>query len=90
MQAITTKFIGASNNRGARYKASCDAGSVTVESDHSLNSEENHIRVARMLITKLEWFHDDSRGDTYGKWFHGGTKNGYVFVCCVEYAEVKP
>lgn len=89
MQAITTTFLGPTNYRGSRYKATCDAGSITLESDHALNSEDNHRRVAAALIAKLGWFHDEDRGDRYGRWFMGGTKDGYVFVCCVEYAEVK-
>jgi hypothetical protein len=88
MQAITTKFISPTNTRGSRYKATCEAGSLTVECDHSLNSEDNHKRAARLLIRKLGWFHDEKRGDAYGRWFGGGTKDGYVFVCAVSYAEI--
>ena len=88
MQAITTRFHGPTNTRGSRYTASCETGRLTVEADHTLGSEDNHVRVARLLITKLGWFHDETRGDRYGRWFSGGTRDGYVFVCAVEYAEV--
>jgi hypothetical protein len=88
MQAIQTRFLGPTNNRGSRYKATCEAGTLTLESDHRLGSEENHVRVARALITKLGWFHDAARGDTYGEWFYGGTPDGYTFVCTVKYAKV--
>ena len=88
MQAITTKFYGPTNCRGARYKASCEAGSITLSQDYAIGSEENHVRVARALIEKLGWFHDDARGDRYADWYSGGTPTGYVFVCAVEYAKV--
>ncbi len=89
MQSIQTKFIGPTNTRGSRYKASCEAGSLTLGADDSLGSEANHVRVARALIAKLGWFHDAKRGDTYGEWYSGGTKDGYVFVCTVAYAKVE-
>jgi hypothetical protein len=88
MQAITTRFIGPTNSRGARYKATCEAGSITLGCDYALDSEGNHIRAAQSLIARLGWFHDGARGDRYGDWFHGGTPGGYVFVCAVEYAKV--
>jgi hypothetical protein len=88
MQAIVTKFIGPTNYRGARYKATCEAGTLTLDSDHALGSEANHVRVARALIKRLGWFHDTARGDTYGDWYSGGTKDGYVFVNTVAYAKM--
>ena len=88
MQAIKTKFLGPTNSRGSRYKASCEAGSLVLGSDQRLGSEDNHVRVAHALITKLGWFHEPDRGDTYGDWFHGGTPEGYTFVCAVPYAKV--
>jgi hypothetical protein len=89
MQAITTKFLGASNYRGSRVKASCDGGTITLGWDDALNSEDNHVAAARALITKLGWFHDATRGDRYGDWFSGWTPNGWVFVCTVDYAKVQ-
>lgn len=47
-------------------------------------------RGSRLLIRRLGWFHEPNRGDKYGKWYAGGTRRGYVFVCAVEYAELKP
>lgn len=43
---------------------------------------------ARALIAKLGWFHDVERGDRYGEWVFGSTKQGYTFVCAVDYAKV--
>jgi hypothetical protein len=93
MVTIRTKFIGPTNVRGSRYKAYVDdtgpARTLTMDADHRLGSEGNHLRVARALIHKCGWFHDDTRGDTYGRWFYGGTKEGYAFVCALEGAELK-
>lgn len=88
MQTIETRFIGPTNSRGSRYKATCEAGSLTLAADYRLCPEDNHRRVARALIEKLGWKHDTERGDTYGDWYMGSTKTGYVFVCCVDYAKV--
>jgi len=53
MQAIQTKFHPPTNTRGARYKATCRAGSVTVSCDYSLNDENNHKIAAMALCAKL-------------------------------------
>ena len=97
MVSIETKFIGPTNSRGSRYKAWVpeDVGrteldgsplpvrQITLNADYKLGSEANHYAAARALIAKLEWF-----GSTT-KWFGGGTRTGYVFVCAAEYAELK-
>ena len=74
---------------GAAHKASCEAGSLTLGADDALGSEENHVRVARALIEKLGWWHDEARGDRYGDWVYGGTAEGYVFVCSVSWARLE-
>lgn len=55
MQAIVTKYLGPTNSRGARVKAICDAGSLTIPWDHALNSEANHKKVATALAWKYGW-----------------------------------
>jgi len=78
MQAITTKFIPPTNFKGARYKAMCEAGTVTLDCDYSLNSEGNHARAAKALVEKMNW-------QTYGLWVNGGLckscNHHEVFVC---------
>src|SRR5262245_41671506 len=72
-QAITTKYLGPTNVRGSRVKASCQAGSITLHWDDALNSDQNHIAAAKALAVKYEWD---------GRW-HGGAPNGssgIVFV----------
>ena len=72
MQAIITKYISATNFKGSRIQAKCEAKTIYVEYTHELNTEQNHIEAAKMLATKLGWS---------GEWVNGGTANGFVFVC---------
>ena len=53
MQAIQTKYLGPTNTKGSRVKATCWLTSVTVSWDHSANVEENHIAAIEALLTKL-------------------------------------
>ena len=73
MQTITTKYLSATNTRGARIKATHTGGftSVTEGYDYALNNEDNHMVVAHMLAQKLGW------DATY---VGGHTKDGMVFV----------
>jgi hypothetical protein len=72
-QAIETKYLGATNSRGSRIKATAWAGSVTVCFDYQLNPDQNHKAAADALIAKLGW---------QGKFAQGGNAkgDGYVFV----------
>lgn len=54
-QAILAKYLGPTNARGARIKATAQAGSITVPWDHALGSEENYARAANALLKKLGW-----------------------------------
>lgn len=54
-QAITTRYLGPTNFRGSRVKASAQAGSVTINWDDALNSEENHRNAALCLMVKFGW-----------------------------------
>ena len=73
-QAITTKFIGPTNCRGSRVKATCQAGSVTIGWDDALDINENHDAAARALAEKFGW---------EGDWVGGGHPIGHgnVYVC---------
>jgi hypothetical protein len=72
-QAITTKFLGPTNHRGARIKARAHVGSVTVGWDYSLSSCENHTAAALALAEKWGWEGEWLGGTTY-------TNEGYTFV----------
>ena len=53
MQAIQTKFIGATNSEGSRIKASCERGTVTVPYPHELSGEHCHRYAVDFLIAKF-------------------------------------
>lgn len=72
-QAIETRYLGPTNTKGGRIKATSWAGSVTVPYDHALNSEDNHRAAAMALVAKLQWQGTFAQG--------GNTKgDGYYFV----------
>jgi len=77
MQAIHTKFISATNLKGSRIKAFCDAGSITVPYTYDKGESDTHLDVAYQLVKKLGW--DD---DHYGKLAQGSLPNnaGYCHV----------
>lgn len=72
-QAIETRYLGATNTKGGRIKATAWAGSVTVPYDHALDTAENHQAAADALIAKYEW---------QGTFAQGGNAkgDGYYFV----------
>jgi hypothetical protein len=73
MQAITVKFLCPTNHRGARYRAKCEAGAVTVPQDYALNPYENALEAVHALLGKLEWS---------GKRVGGSLpQGGWAFVC---------
>ena len=77
MQAIVTKYLGPTNFRGSRVKASCEARSITVSWDDAKDVNDNHDAAARQLAKALGW-------DKYGKWVGGALpdKTGNCYVCC--------
>lgn len=54
-QAIQTRYLGPSNFRGSRIKASASGGSVTVAYDAGLTIDGNHEAACKALIAKMEW-----------------------------------
>jgi hypothetical protein len=54
-QAIVVKYLGPTEKRCARIKASALAGSVTVPVDHGKTLAENERMAAAVLIIKLGW-----------------------------------
>ncbi len=76
LQAIQTKYLGPTNQLGARIKASCAAGSITVSWQYDLNPEPNHVQAAKALVKKLE-----CPADMTGKLHGGQLRDGtYAFV----------
>lgn len=77
MQAIHTKFIGPSNIRGARIKATAAAGSLTIGYPYELSGQACHRAAAEALATKLGW-----TSPSYGPGLIGGClpDGSYCFV----------
>ena len=61
-QAIQVKYIGPTNYRGSRYKATAASGSVTVSVDNALSTEGNVIAAAQALCDKFGWSKDMVHG----------------------------
>ena len=55
MQAIRTRYHGPTNTRGSRITATCEAGSLTMPFDYSLNDEGNHRKAVELLMKRLQW-----------------------------------
>lgn len=81
MQAIVTKYIGPTNTKESRIKATCAAGSITVgyhSIDHARHEQDRHQLVAAMLQKKL-----GRDSEYYGRLESGQMPNGdyaHVFV----------
>ena len=72
-QAIETRYLGPTNTKGGRIKATAWAGSITIGYNHALDVDGNHKAAADALIAKLGWTGTFAQG--------GNAKgNGYVFV----------
>lgn len=81
MIAIQTKYLPATNTKGARIKAFTDTGfNATISYPHELSFEQCHFEAVKALVEKngLQWNIENMR--------YGGTKNGYVF--CFDNAKV--
>ena len=73
MQTIETRYLGPTNKRGPRIKATAsgNGGSVTIDIDNGRSIEENHRDAAVKLKGKLGW---------PGPMVAGHTKKGKVWV----------
>ncbi len=88
-QAIITKYLGATNYRGSRVKATAYVGSVTIPWDDALDSDANHSNAAAALCKKYRWTGTwvggampDNRGNAYvcvanGKFFTESKRESY-------------
>lgn len=75
MQAIETRYLGPTNTRGSRIKATTASGiSKTVPYPHEFSGMACHWEAARALAESLGW--------EAGEYVGGGTRDGYVFVAC--------
>ncbi len=84
MQAIVTKFHGATNVRGSRMSATYDGGRVFMGYDSGLSPYGNHKAVAQKLCDKLGW---------EGRYEGGGMSDGryaWVYVPTAEESSIAP
>ena len=78
MQSITVKYLGPTDTKGSRFKATHPGGtkSVTLPYDYALSAAENEWQTAMGLILKLGWHENVS------KWVRGtiNDRGDVVFV----------
>jgi hypothetical protein len=85
MQAIVTKYHGATNFRGSRVSAKASAGRVTVSWDDALDVDANHRAAAVALCRKFGW-----HGTLVEGGLPEGTGNVYTFQAPHTAFKVKP
>ncbi len=79
VKIIETKFIGPTNTRGSRIVAQdSNKNKITVNYEHSLSVEDNHVQACHDLLYKLSGFNPDSMlvVDSMGSSISG---KGFVF-----------
>lgn len=82
MQAITIKYLPATDTKSSRFKATAAAGSITLSYDHDFDSEGNVKAAVKALVKKLQW----DRADV---WHIGSTADSHwVAVCATHYSRV--
>jgi len=84
---ITTKYLGPTNYRGGRIRATGPRDSVTVSWDHALEPFANHRLAAESLAVSMGWNPDD----LIGGWMSDsqGRSKGYAFILAT-HLDVKP
>jgi len=80
MQAIVTKYLGPTNFKGSRIKATCDAGSVTIGYPHHASQYDAHRIAAGALADKLGWTEENGHGPMIGGGAPGGRGEVFVFA----------
>lgn len=79
MQAITVKFIPASNTRPSRLKACAQAGSITTSRGHycATDSSTDIRMAAEALAARYGW---NNKGRLVEGWLPDGKTSVFVFV----------
>lgn len=54
MQAIITKYHGATNHRPSKMSARCERGAARFSYDHGLNADENHRAACDKLCAQFD------------------------------------
>lgn len=76
MQAIKTKFLPCTNRTGARIKASCERGSVTIPYPYEESGEYCHVLAIEALLTKF-YTEDKKKFSEEGREASPWWPNGY-------------
>jgi hypothetical protein len=68
MQAIRTRYHGATNTKGSRLSAKGEAKTMYFGYDHALGSELGHATAAHAYANSLGWLKDGSKliGGVFG------------------------
>lgn len=90
MQALVTKYLGPTNYRDARVKATAEAGSVTLSWDHALDVTDNHDAAAMALVRKMGWDKDCYPNRFYRGGLPQNNSHAYVYVFAADHCEVTP
>lgn len=77
MQAIITKYLGPTDYKPARVRATCQAKSIIVSWDDGLDIDGNHDAAAHRLAGELGWLEHSSLA---GGGLPDGTGNAYVLI----------
>ena len=75
MQAITTKYLPATNTKPSRIVASAQAGRLIVSCDGNYGTMTGHEHAARAFAEKFGW---------HGQWVGGSVRNGDSVWVCVD------
>lgn len=78
MYAITTKYHGPTNYRGARISATTGEQTVFVSYPYEKSGEDVHRVALAALLAKVDYATDEQRNAD--NWTGGDTKTGYAFV----------
>ena len=54
-QAITIKYLGATNTKGTRLKVTSNGGSITVPLEYGAAQEQRIRKAVDALLNKLDW-----------------------------------
>ena len=82
MQAIRVRYLSPTDRRGARLKASCERGSVTIPYPHGLSRDDIPRAALNALVAKFVAEDGPGPNPWARPWVGGGTDNGEtVFVC---------
>ena len=84
-QAIVTRYVGPTNTKPSRIRASCDRASITISMPYEHSGADSHAVAVRALLAKFaEEDGAESSWPSFDRWVCGGmpqsSKDAYVWV----------